>query len=259
MYDCKLQAHRGVSTDYPENTMPAFAGAVEQGYDIIELDPAVTLDGKIVVLHDASINRTGRTADGAVIQEPIKISDITYEEALQYDFGLWYSEEFRGVKLPLLSEALAFAAKHDIPVKIDNKFQKFTKEQQESLFQVVKESGARIAFTCNSIEAVRLVLSKLADVEIHYDGVVTKEILEELSSIVEKGKLVVWLPYQCSLTTWVKIPFADQALSRLVKQYARLGIWILSEEEQRQDAVNNLGADIIETTGGIKPLMPGSR
>ena len=36
MDDCKLQAHRGVSTDYPENTMPAFAGAVEQGYDIIE-------------------------------------------------------------------------------------------------------------------------------------------------------------------------------------------------------------------------------
>ena len=37
--NCKLQAHRGVSTDAPENTMAAFRMAVEQGYDIIEFDP----------------------------------------------------------------------------------------------------------------------------------------------------------------------------------------------------------------------------
>ena len=35
----KLQAHRGVSSDYPENTMIAFRAAVNEGYAIIELDP----------------------------------------------------------------------------------------------------------------------------------------------------------------------------------------------------------------------------
>ena len=42
--NCKLQAHRGVSTDAPENTMAAFRMAVEQGYDIIEFAPKCTAD-----------------------------------------------------------------------------------------------------------------------------------------------------------------------------------------------------------------------
>ena len=44
-----FQAHKGVSTEYPENTMPAFIAAVEQGYKIIELDVSVTKDGKFVL------------------------------------------------------------------------------------------------------------------------------------------------------------------------------------------------------------------
>ena len=44
----KLQAHRGVSYEYPENTMIAYQAAIDQGYGIIELDPKYTADGKIV-------------------------------------------------------------------------------------------------------------------------------------------------------------------------------------------------------------------
>ena len=59
------QAHRGVGTEYPENTMPAFRAAVEQGYALIELDPCFTLDGQCAILHDRTLNRTCRTASGA--------------------------------------------------------------------------------------------------------------------------------------------------------------------------------------------------
>ena len=45
------QAHRGVQKEYPENTMAAIRAAKEQGYDIIEIDPAVTKDGVIVLMH----------------------------------------------------------------------------------------------------------------------------------------------------------------------------------------------------------------
>ncbi len=51
------QAHRGVQKEYPENTMAAIRAAKEQGYDIIEIDPAVTKDGVIVLMHDDTINR----------------------------------------------------------------------------------------------------------------------------------------------------------------------------------------------------------
>lgn len=46
----KFQAHRGVGTEFPENTMPAFIAAAAQGYDYIELDPAFTADGKCVII-----------------------------------------------------------------------------------------------------------------------------------------------------------------------------------------------------------------
>ena len=129
----KLQAHKGVETEYPENTLPAFTAAGEQGYEMIELDLRMTKDNKIIVMHDSAINTTGRNPDGSEIEQKIRIYDITYEEALQYDFGIWFSEEFRGTKLPLFEEVLPIAKKYGITLKIDNKLKRFTEEQLEIL------------------------------------------------------------------------------------------------------------------------------
>ena len=48
----RLQAHKGVECEYPENTMPSFRAAVEQGYEMIELDVRATKDDRFVLLHD---------------------------------------------------------------------------------------------------------------------------------------------------------------------------------------------------------------
>ena len=100
----KFQAHRGVSTENPENTMPAFRAAVGQGYDVIELDVDVTKDGKFILLHDSELNRTARKPDGSELAESVRISDITYEQACEYDYGSWFAKKFKGTKIPLLEE-----------------------------------------------------------------------------------------------------------------------------------------------------------
>jgi glycerophosphoryl diester phosphodiesterase len=60
-------AHRGLSAEFPENTLAAFQGASEVGFRAVEMDLRVTADGEVVVLHDAGIERTtdgnGRVAD----------------------------------------------------------------------------------------------------------------------------------------------------------------------------------------------------
>ena len=110
-----LQAHRGVCTECPENTMSAFKTAIAQGYEYIELDPSYTADGQIVVLHDKTVNRTARKSDGsAVSDEPSEISSISYSELQGYDFGVFYSEKFRGEGLPLLEDVLKLICGDDI-------------------------------------------------------------------------------------------------------------------------------------------------
>ena len=247
-----LQAHRGVCTDCPENTMSAFLAAVEQGYDIIELDPAVTADGKIVVLHDATLDRTGRNPDGSTVEEGINISDITYEEALQYDYGLWFGENFAGEKLPLLTEVIDFSKEHNIPLKIDNKIFRFEEKYRNEIIRMVADANCG-GITCFDMEGVRYVLDIWKDAYIHYDGGVTDEILEELVALVPKDRLIVWVPYKCDLTWWVNVAYADEELCAKIKKMAKLGIWIIEKQEHYTDAVNRLGADIIETTGSIKP------
>ena len=53
-----LIGHRGYPAKFPENTLAAFEGAVQDGCDMIELDVTLTKDRKIVVIHDDTLDRT---------------------------------------------------------------------------------------------------------------------------------------------------------------------------------------------------------
>ena len=108
----KLQAHKGVSTEAPENTLESLRAAAEQGYATAEIDVSVTRDGQFVLLHDKSINRTARTPDGEVIEGEVAISDITYEQALNYDFGIWFHRKYAGTSIPFFADVLDFAEKY---------------------------------------------------------------------------------------------------------------------------------------------------
>ena len=102
-------AHRGFCRDgAPENTIHAFRAAVANGFDFIEGDLRFTSDGVPVLLHDASINRTARNADGTEISTTINIANITYAQALTYDFGVRAGSEYAGTKIPTLYEFLYF-------------------------------------------------------------------------------------------------------------------------------------------------------
>ena len=247
-----FQAHRGVSTENPENTMPAFIAAMEQGYKIIELDVDVTKDLQFVLLHDNSINRTGRYEDGSPITEQIRISDITYEEALQYDFGMWFSKKFKGVKIPLFEEVLKLAGERGVVLKIDNKYQRFDDVQRKAFFELIKPYEKVAGLTCNSVEEIKRVFGIFPGMHYHYDGEANREKLRELRGFLPKEQLTVWLPHKNPNTWWVKVPYADKALADMVKEYARLGIWLMSRNEDLDEAVK-LGADVIETNGQLKP------
>ncbi len=247
----KYQAHRGVSSEYPENTLVAYKAAIAQGYDIIELDPKVTKDGRIVMLHDKTLNRTCRFPDGRTLPETVNIADITYQETQAYDAGLFMGESFQGEKIPLLSEVLAWAAQEKIPLKIDNCLWKFPEEAIAEIFDLIRQSGAIASVTCNTVERVARVVAELPDQPLHYDGEISMENLKKVAAVAGK-RFTAWIPLQIEATSWFKGPFANQELCDAIHEFADLGIWVLSTVEEDAEA-RRLGADIVETNGTLKP------
>ncbi len=79
-----ILGHRGFSSAYPENSLLAFEKAIEAGADGIELDVWLTRDGKVVIMHDETIDRTsdmrGRQKDMTL--EDLKKADIGLEERI---------------------------------------------------------------------------------------------------------------------------------------------------------------------------------
>ncbi len=89
-------AHRGSSAHAPENTLAAFRLAAEQRADAIELDVDLTRDGHVMVMHDATIDRT-TNGQG-------RVADLTLEEIRRVDAGVWKGASFASERVPLLSE-----------------------------------------------------------------------------------------------------------------------------------------------------------
>lgn len=94
----KIIGHRGAAKLAPENTLAGFEKAVEVGADMVELDIHMTKDGEIVVIHDATLDRT-TNGNGAIIEH-------NFSEIRTLDAGGWYDTTYSGQKVPTLREAM---------------------------------------------------------------------------------------------------------------------------------------------------------
>lgn len=134
--------HRGYNTVAPENTLPAFELSKEMGYVRVETDVSFTKDGIPVLLHDETINRTARCEDGSPIGQEISINDITYEEALKYDFGIWKGEDYKGVRIPTFESFLLLCRDQGLYPYIELKENgDYRPEQIAGLTDLVRQYG----------------------------------------------------------------------------------------------------------------------
>ena len=94
----RICAHRGLRSAAPDNSLPAFGAAIALGADEIELDVLPTKDGVLVSMHD---RRLAKISDGTGLEY-----EYNYEELLKLDFGVKYSEEYRGLRVLTFEEVL---------------------------------------------------------------------------------------------------------------------------------------------------------
>ena len=128
-----VQGHRGCRGYLPENTLPAFARALEIGVNTLELDVGVTRDGVVVVHHDRGLNPAiARGADGKWVTRATPINHLTWAQLQSYDVGRLdpastYGKKFPqqkpldGTRVPRLADLFAMAGKSGVRFNIEPK------------------------------------------------------------------------------------------------------------------------------------------
>lgn len=154
-------AHRGLSQTYPENTLVAYKAAKTAGFFVAETDVDWTSDNVPVLLHDSTINRTARNADGTELSSTVSIRSITYEQALEYDFGVWKGEQFAGTEIPTFDQFIRLCRDVGINPFIELKYNQQTMEQTALLVQKVINHGMinRVSWISNFKDLLLQVLS----------------------------------------------------------------------------------------------------
>lgn len=228
-----LIAHRGDS-DAPENTLPAIEKAIEKGYKHIEVDIQFTSDGVCVLLHDNTIDRT---SDGTGA-----IYNMTYEAALQYDFGSWKSQEYAGTKIPTLEEALLLCKKNKVVLQIDfndpNK-SNITYHNVADMLEIIKQCGmeSNVNLCCREFH---MRYSAYLNPNIALcSGVYTDADIAKVKDIADEVSLLVGsMQYTSSVTkSTIKARHGNNMLFQT---------WTIDDAETADDLFNN-GADWLIT------------
>lgn len=141
-----VTGHRGAMGCEPENTLRSFRRAVEVGCDEVELDLRVTADGRLVVLHDATVDRT-TNGSGAV-------ADLTVDEIRALDAGL-------GEQVPTWAEVVAAV---DVRFQAEVKAEAAVPLLAESL-RADPDLARRTLVTSSHAEILLDVRQELPDIE----------------------------------------------------------------------------------------------
>lgn len=89
-------AHRGAREAAPENTLPAFAKALEMGAAGVELDVQCSRDGKLAVIHDFDVDKTTNGSG--------PVNSFAMDELAALDAGSHFGAEYAGIGIPTLEQ-----------------------------------------------------------------------------------------------------------------------------------------------------------
>ncbi len=126
-------AHRGASSDAPENTMKALRLAAEQGASWVECDVQLTSNSEAVIIHDDSIER--------VSGQEGKVADMTADALCALDVGSHFSDHFAGERVPRLGEYLDEVKRLGVGLHLELKT---SPKQAKPLVRVVLQEVARV-------------------------------------------------------------------------------------------------------------------
>jgi glycerophosphoryl diester phosphodiesterase len=200
----ELIAHRGASRERRENTLPAFARALELGADGIELDTHVTRDGVVVVHHDAMPRATSPSA--ALADRPL--DELTAGEVSGFRFP-------DGSGIPTLDEVMELVGDR-ATVYVELKGRGI----EAAVIECLRRSNGRYAIHAFDHAAVQRVRALSADI---LTGVLTSSYLLEPERILGMAGATDY---------WQSADFVDEALvDRVHAAGGRVIVWTVNTPE----------------------------
>lgn len=107
-----IVGHRGAAARAPENTAASLTAGLRAGADTIEIDTGITRDGRIILLHDTTLNRT--TSGRGALRSKL------WSDVAALDAGSWFSRAFEGEPPIDLDDALAMV-RGRVPIVVEVK------------------------------------------------------------------------------------------------------------------------------------------
>ena len=154
--------HRGICARFPENTLISFEAAIYLGVDLIEFDVNLTRDGELVVIHDNSIDRT---SDHTGLTR-----DYTLAELKTFDFGVRFSENFKGTKIPTLREVLELVNSKSDTLLLNVEIKDMTHECVDKTVAMLHEYGLNERSVIACFDAAVIRYTKSAHPEMRTQG-----------------------------------------------------------------------------------------
>ncbi len=212
----KIYAHRGYSGTYPENTMLAFRKAAEAGCDGIELDVQLTKDGKLVVIHDETVDRT---TDGTGF-----VRDYTYEELARLDAGAVKDRVFGFHVIPLFEEYCAWAAGEKLVTNIEIKSNVFYYEGiEEKTIEMVRRFGLEDRVLLSSFNHMSLVRVKQLAPDLLTGALVSQTVIGNIGYYCEQFQIPFYHPNVKVLT--------KEIVEECKKRGIRINTWTINDME----------------------------
>lgn len=208
-----IEAHRGDSSNAPENTLAAFERAIRLDVPWIELDVHPARDGTLMVIHDATVDRT-TNGSGAV-------SDLTVDALAHLDAGARFSPAYAGERIPPLTDVLEMVALTTTRLNVEIKSSPRGTNVPRTVVDLMRRFGRQreyvvSSFNLDSLLEVRAIAPEITLALIGYRA--------EILSHAERHRLP-WIHGNRKMVT-------REIVTRAHAQGIGVAVWVVDDPEQ---------------------------
>jgi glycerophosphoryl diester phosphodiesterase len=214
-------AHRGDSAHRPENTLASFAGALEVGAALVELDVQLTADGHVIVIHDPTLDRT-TTGRGDVRR--MTLAEV---RAVSAGYPDRFGSAYAGERVPTLGEALALLrdrARLLVEIKTESVTDDAEGGLEARVAEEIRRAGLSDQAALISFDHRAIVRLQALAPEITRGRLFGRTTVDEVLAHAREAGCGLVMPHKSQLT--------DALAERVHAAGLKLATWVVDEPEE---------------------------